>query len=113
MHLRHLGGFSSLAVGTRRDRRGHARTASKRSLSTHAAERSGRSIRVCPETFAILPLGCVTRMGGVANTGTEAAANLSSFVESARLAGVESSAYLEYTVCCALRGEAVPKSNRP
>ncbi|MEO7035643.1 MAG: transposase domain-containing protein [Polyangiaceae bacterium] len=36
------------------------------------------------------------------------AAILYSFIESAKLAGVEPSAYLEHALCCALREQVVP-----
>jgi len=53
-------------------------------------------------------IGRVNHFGSRSKRGTEAAAILYSFVESAKLAGVEPSAYLEHAVCCALRRELVP-----
>jgi transposase len=53
-------------------------------------------------------IGRVNHFGSRSKRGTEAAAILYSFVESAKLAGVEPSAYLEHAVCCALRGEFIP-----
>lgn len=53
-------------------------------------------------------IGRVNHFGSRSKRGTEAAAILYSFVESAKLAGVEPSAYIEHAVCCALRGELVP-----
>jgi hypothetical protein len=53
-------------------------------------------------------IGRVNHFGSRSKRGTEAAAILYSFVESAKLAGVEPGAYLEHAVCCALRGDVVP-----
>jgi transposase len=53
-------------------------------------------------------IGRVNHFGSRSKRGTEAAAILYSFVESAKLAGVEPSAYLEHAVCRALRGDVVP-----
>lgn len=53
-------------------------------------------------------IGRVNHFGSRSKRGTEAAAILYSFVESAKLAGVEPSAYLEHAARCALRGEVVP-----
>ena len=53
-------------------------------------------------------IGRVNHFGSRSRRGTEAAAILYSLVESAKLAGVEPSAFLEHAVCCALRGVVVP-----
>ena len=53
-------------------------------------------------------IGRVNHFGSRSKRGTEAAAILYSVIESAKLAGVEPSAYLEHALCSALRAEVVP-----
>ena len=53
-------------------------------------------------------IGRVNHHGSRSRRGTEAAAILYSFVESAKLAGVEPSSYLELAIRSALRGETIP-----
>jgi transposase len=53
-------------------------------------------------------IGRVNHFGSRSKRGTEAAGVLYSLIESAKFAGVETSAYLEQAVRCALRGQTIP-----
>jgi transposase len=53
-------------------------------------------------------IGRVNHFGSRSSRGTEAAGILYSLIESAKLAGVEPSAYLDHALRCALKGELVP-----
>ena len=53
-------------------------------------------------------IGRKNHFGSRSRRGTEAAAILYSLVESAKLAGVDPSAYLQHAIVAALRGDAIP-----